>query len=361
MKCNKSRLIYYLGSIGLLCAAMSSCSDPTFRVEGEIYGQDGGTVVLEKADHAGYWKAIDSTRLSKLGKFHIESAAPGAPEIYRLCYGGNYIYIPVDSIETIKVTASADRFGTDFTLEGSENAKSMERFEKELIAFGPSIGNSDSLSAFKKHVYTDYIQNANGSIVSYYILTKVIGGQALYGAEGDDRYIAAVATAFKQFRPNDPRTALLESQATRMRRERNSRAGKQTVVEAPEVNLVEIALSDEDGHEQKLSSYVGDRPTLLIFCELSNGATAADNVKLRSRIAQGGFKVYQVGMDRDKLQWRNSAKNLPWMTVYGGGPDAMTLAQSYMLSTLPAYFIIDSQGTLRERVADLQTALNKLP
>ncbi|MDE5773459.1 MAG: hypothetical protein K2H86_03265, partial [Muribaculaceae bacterium] len=318
-------------------------------------------IVLEKPDHAGYWRAIDSARVSKTGKFHIESAAPGAPEIYRLRYDGEYIYFPIDSIETVKVTSSADRFGTDFTLDGTENAKTMARFEKDLIAFGPYIGNPDSLAAFKKHVYTDYMQNANGSIVSYYILTKVIGDRALYGEDGDDRYIAAVATAFRQFRPNDPRTALLESQATRMRRERNSRAGKQTVVEAPEVNLVEITLSDEDGREQKLSSYVGGKPTLLIFCDLSNGATAADNVKLRSRVAQGGFKVYQVGMDDDKLQWRNSAKNLPWMTVYGGGPDAVALARSYMLNSLPAYFIIDSQGTLRERVADLQTALNKLP
>lgn len=341
--------------------ALTACTDPSFKIKGEIEGADGGSVILEKADHAGYWIPIDSARLSGSGSFSISSPAPDAPQIYRLDYNGEYVYFPVDSIETITLKAPAERFATDFSLEGSDNATALAKFEKELIAFTPYFSNPDSLNNFKRRVYTAYLQDAKGSVVSYYALTKTIGNRALFGDEGDDRYFAAVATSFRQYRPNDPRTVLLEETATRLRRDRNARAGRKTVVEANEINIIEIALTDEDGRPTPLSKAVGGKPTLLMFCQLTDPATPALNAALRSKTQNGAFKVYQVGLDGSRLDWRNSAKNLPWTTVYGGSPeDVATLAQSYQLAQLPAFFIIDAAGNLTDRAYNLDDALRKL-
>ncbi len=49
----------------------------------------------------------------------------------------------------------------------------------------------------------DYIRDGQGSIVSYYVLTKTHGGKALFDPEdpSDTKYYAAVATQFQEFRP----------------------------------------------------------------------------------------------------------------------------------------------------------------
>lgn len=360
----KSRHISHLFSSIAASAllTLAACSEPSFTVKGEIENADGGSIVLEKADHAGFWIPLDSARLSSSGKFSIKRAAPSAPEIFRLRYGNEYVYFPIDSIETVTLKAPANAFATEFTLEGSDNAQQMERFEKELIAFSPMAGNPDSTASFKRHIYSEYLQNSHASVVSYYILTKVVGSKSLFGEDGDDRYFAAVATAFRQYRPDDPRTALLEDVASRMRRERRSRSGQRTVIEAPEINLVEIELPDEDGNKIKLSEYVGNIPTLLMFCDLSDAETPAINARLRTRSEQGKFKVYQIGLDKDRLQWRNAAKNLPWATLYGGSPqEAASLAQAYMIPSLPAFFIIDANGNLTARANDVNDALKRLP
>ncbi len=360
----KSRHISHLFSSIAASAllTLAACSEPSFTVKGEIENADGGSIVLEKADHAGFWIPLDSARLSSSGKFSIKRAAPSAPEIFRLRYGNEYVYFPIDSIETVTLKAPANAFATEFTLEGSDNAQQMERFEKELIAFSPMAGNPDSTASFKRHIYSEYLQNSHASVVSYYILTKVVGSKSLFGEDGDDRYFAAVATAFRQYRPDDPRTALLEDVASRMRRERRSRSGQRTVIEAPEINLVEIELPDEDGNKIKLSEYVGNIPTLLMFCDLSDAETPAINARLRTRSEQGKFKVYQIGLDKDRLQWRNAAKNLPWATLYGGSPqEAASLAQDYMIPSLPAFFIIDANGNLTARANDVNDALKRLP
>lgn len=356
------KLHHIVGSLCLLFAGLTSCSEPTFKVTGEISDADGGNVVLEKADHAGYWIAIDSASVNAGGKFSIKSPSPSAPEIYRLRYHDGYVYIPIDSIETIHLSAPASHFATDYRLSGSENAENMERFEKELISFSAHAADPDSASAFKRHIYSNYLQGSNGSIVSYYILTKVVGDKPLFGDATDDKYFAAVATAFRQYRPDDPRTAMLENVATRLRRERNTRSGRQKVIEAPEVRLVDIELSDENGNIVRLSDYAGGKPTLLMFCQLTDPETPAINAKLRTRAENGRFKVYQVGMDADRLQWRNSAINLPWATLFGGDPEnAGRLARSYMVTKLPAYFIIDANGNLNSRAENLTSALDKLP
>lgn len=344
-------------SLGL--AALSACSDPSFKVKGSVEGADGGSVVLEKADHAGVWIAIDSTRLSSSGAFSISSQAPAAPEIYRLSYNGGYIYFPVDSIETVTVNSKAAAFSTDFTLEGSDNAKALEHFEKDLIAFAPKMAIADSLKAFKRYLYTAYLQDARGSVVSYYALTKTIGGTPLFGDDADAKYFSAVATSFREYRPADPRTPLLERTATEMRRRHNSNAGRKTVMQAREIALPELDLTDEDGARRPLSQCVGGKPTLLVFSLLNDPDAPAINARIRSAVEKKGFAVYHVGLDADRLRWRDAVKSLPWTTVYGGD-NAGDIAVRYQVDRLPSFFIIDSSGRLTDRADGLDDALRKI-
>lgn len=351
----------------LALAGATSCSDPSFKVKGEISGLPSddasrGAVVLEMADHAGYWVPVDSAELGKSGKFSISAPAPAAPQIYRLAYKDQYIYFPVDSTETVTVDASASVFATGFTLEGSDNAEAMEKLEKKIIAFTPHMGEADAVRDFKRSLYTEYLQNAKGSVVSYYVLTKTVGGKPLFGDTSDYPYFAAVATAFRQFRPGDPRTLLLENTARQLHSRRLEESGRQTVVQAAETGVIDISLTDRDGNPAPLSQNIGGgKKTLLMFTVLGAPDSPAVNATLRSHYNAGEFNIYQVGLDRSRLDWRNAAQNLPWTTVYGGAEkDAAYLGSIYNITEVPTYFIIDASGALTDRAQSLDDAIRLL-
>lgn len=347
------------GSLALL--SLASCSDPSFCVNGVIEDADGKTVTIEKADHAGYWIALDSVKLGNSGKYKFKQPAPAAPEIYRLSLDGSHIYFPVDSIENITIDAPAARFATGFTITGSDDATSLGNFEKELISYAPKLANADSARNFKRRVYANYLQEAKGSVVSYYILTKTVNDKPLFGDDEDYRYFAAVATSFRQFRPEDPRTAILEQTATDAIRRANAAMGKKNVVQAEELNFIPVMLPDENGSNVALADIAGKgKPTLLIFSNLTDDATPAMNIELKKLVDAGSVNIYNVSFDDDALLWRNAARNLPWTTVYADMENARKLVGSYQLTNLPVIFLIVADGNLKARyssVAELKKAL----
>ncbi len=343
-----------------LLLAAAACQDPSFSIKGEIDGGDGKTLILEKADNAGQWISIDSTHLDSKGKFSFSGYPPAAPEIYRLALDGNYVYFPVDSIDRLTLTAPAARFSTDFTLEGTENAVNMAQFEKDLIAAIPNLSIPDSAASFKRKTFAKYLQNAKGSVVSYYILTKTVGGKPLFDTAEDARYFAAVATGFRQFRPNDPRCELLERTATEGLRRKAEAQGKTRIVEATELGYFPITLPDEAGHDVSLSDLVGKGlPVILVFEDLSDHDSEALTAELKDLAQNGRAKVYSVGMDPDQLVWRNIAKNLPFTTVYANVSQSRDLCVRYQFADLPTIFVISPEGSIIGRPADIE-ALRKL-
>ncbi|MBD5337842.1 MAG: DUF4369 domain-containing protein [Bacteroides sp.] len=336
-------------SLAALC--ITSCSEPEFTVKGTVEDGAGKMITLEQPDHAGIWIPVDSVEIKSSGAFSMSRIAPIAPEVYRLRLDGNYVYFPVDSIETITVDAPAARFATDFSLSGSDQAKALEKFEKELISAAPKLSNPDSARNFKRHIFTAYLQNARGSVVSYYILTKTVGGEPLFSTDSDAGYFAAVATAMKEYRPDDPRVDLLTRTATAGRRSKAAGKGQSRVIEAPEISYINMTLPSTDGKDISLSSVAGKgKPVVLVFSDLSDATTPALNAELRNL---QGVEIYNVGLDNDQLQWRNAAANLPWICVYANDTEASRLIPGYNITALPTIYVIDAAGNLKARCASV--------
>ncbi len=348
-------------SVGLLAISLlaTACSDPSFKIKGDIEGADSQPVVLEKADFHGVWVAVDSTRTSGSGSFSITQAAPAAPEIYRLNIDGRYVYIPVDSTESITVTSTLADFGRKYSVAGSENAELLAGFDREFMAF-PENAPADSITAFKRRVFTNYMYRNPGSVVTYYILTKTRGDQPLFDPQSDEdyKYFAAVATGYKQLRPDDPHTRLLENTTLEALRARNSRKGIKRTIEAEELKLLDITLNDETGVARKLSDVAGKgKPTVLVFSLM----TAQESPEFNRRLAQlrdsrgGNLVIYQVSLDPDQYAWRDAASNLPWITVYDPEGLESRAAAQYNVGTLPAFYIINAQGELVDRAFDFDS------
>ena len=347
------KLLSKISFLALSSAIMTiGCSKNEFKVKGEIYGGENKTVLLERTGFQGQWIPVDSAHINKTGGFSLKFPAPQSPEIFRLVLDNKYIYFPVDSIETITVTSSFDKFGNDFTLTGSPDAERMERFEKELL--DAYYSNTDSLKTFKKEVYTKYMKELPGSIVSFYILTKTIDGKPLYnpGNPDDRKYFAAVATGFKTHRPNAPQTTLLEQTALQALKEKNKEEGKYLSIEANEITIIDMDLQDDKGNNVKLSDVVGKgKPVAVIFSLLNHQDSPEINMALAEIYNRKGGNVefYNVSLDSDQYAWREAAHNLPWITVYSPGEFMSEDAAKYNVIQLPSFFIYNSEGELTSR------------
>lgn len=340
-----------------LVFTLNSCKEDTFKITGEIDGASNQSIVLEKSDFYGRWILLDSTKIKDNGQFEIKFPAPGAPDIYRLSLGKGYIYFPIDSTETINVKSSVSEFGRDFTLSGSKKAEQMEEFEKEIHSY-QGYNSSDSLSELKKRIFTKYIKDFPGSIVSFYILTKTIDGKPLYSPTDniDTKYFGAVATGFKSIRPDDPHTALLEQTYLNAKKRKNAESGKFMTLEANEIKVLEIELPDESGKIIKLSDVVGNgKPVAVIFSALTASESPEFNMELAKIYDRykGNVEFYNVSLDPDQYTWRESAVNIPWITVYAPAQFNSEAARLYNVNQIPTIFVYDRQGELVDRPTTL--------
>ncbi len=338
-----------LGGV-ILCG----CGEPRFKVEGTLSGADGEKIVLEKADYSGRWQVVDSTRTDSDGHFSISHIAPNAPEIFRVGAGGEWVYLPIDSTETVTLTAPLEGFATQFSLSGTPGAEAMEKFEKEVHALGEHP-DAASLDNFRRGVFSRYLQDARGSVVSYYILTKTLDGRPLFDASDPEgvRYVAAVASSFRQFRPEDPRTQLLETAAREGLRKRNAAKGRTHTMEAEAIGYFDMTLPDASGNPKSLSDVAGHgKRTLLVFTLMNHPDSPELNRRLRE-LAAAGSDIYQVSFDAEQYEWREGARNLPWTNVFDPeGQQSPRLAQ-YNISVLPTVFVIDASGQITSRIEDM--------
>lgn len=359
---NKIALRAFGASALALMAMLGACSDNDFKIKGDITDADNEKIILEKADFSGFWSIVDSTRTDKDGRFNFSVPRQSGPEIFRLALGDRFIYLPVDSTETITVSSSLAGFGHEFSLDGSEQARNMEAFEKDLLAFAPNFDIPDSLDNFKKHVYNNYLHDAKGSIVSYYILTKTVGNRLLFDPATEDfRYITAVANSFDHFRPDDAHTPILKQLAMAGRSNHNELNGIKTIIEATEVSVLEIELDDENGKTQKLTDRVGKgKPVIVAFTLMRDGVTPDINRQLAEIYNSGRADIYNVSPDPDQYGWRESVKNLPWTTVLDPSAGQHNVFLQYNVGQLPMFYLYDSAGDLVARSATVKGIKEKL-
>ncbi|MDE7412385.1 MAG: DUF4369 domain-containing protein [Muribaculaceae bacterium] len=353
-----------LASLIAVCVlGMGGCKKNEFKVNGTVEGGSDKSIVLEKADFHGRWIPVDSARVGGTGSFSITSARPSSPEIYRLSLGDRYIYLPVDSTETLTVSSTASKFGHEFTVTGSPQAEKMAAFEKELLAL--DFNDKAKRDEFKKNVYSKYLKDAQGGIMSYYVLTKTVGNTPLYDVTDntDAKYYAAVATAFEQFRPNDPHVGMLRQASIDAMKRKNSAAGRKRVVEAEEIKLIDITLPDETGTDRRLSDVVGHgKKGVMIVSMMNEKESPAINKALADLYNSRGGAVtfYMVSLDSGLYEWREAAKNLPWVTVSDSEGRNSGILTKYNVTEMPAFFIFDTEGQLIDRAVSIDELKTKI-
>lgn len=352
------KLSIALVAVAAMAVVAGGCSrSGQWTVKGNVEGAKGSTLFLEAPGHTG-WYALDSARIGSNGSFSMSMAAPSAPEIYRLRLGSQELYFPIDSIETVTVQADSATFATESTLAGSAQAEMMTYVDKRVRE--AAAARSEKSDSLLKRELTAMILGEPYGIVSYYIVQKRVNGKPLFNPSdrSDIRVIGAVANAYAQYRPNDPRTAYLTALflANRVPSARAAGSVPTDTIEVTQINYFDIDLYDETGTARKLSDAVnGNRVVVLSFANYEDETSPALNIelgKLYEQYGGKGLEIYQVGVGDDQYRWRQSANNLPWITVYQSPASPAGNITNYNVRSLPAVFVI-AGGDITDRITDI--------
>lgn len=341
---------------------LAGCTDSNqWKVSGNVEGASGKEMILEASTN-GRWYPIDTIAIDDKGNFSASQKAAGYPDIYRLRMEGKSLYFPVDSIESVTIQANAANFEQDYSVSGSTDADNMMAANNRINEAVTQLGVEKALtdSVLKRELSRIIVGNPSG-IVAYYIINKNIGGRPLFnpGDRKDVRVIGAVANAFSQLRANDPRTTYLRNLFLA-----NRQFAAGDTIHAEEINLFDINLYDEKGKKHSLVELSKEGKVILLnFAVYGAEYSPAYNLALNElykRYHGQGLEIYQVSVDDDEFAWKQSAKNLPWITVYNSPADGSVNLMRYNVQTLPTTFIINRKGELVERVEDVTKLPSKL-
>lgn len=343
-----------LPSVALMSAALASCSHGNeWELSGVVNGAENGTeLILETSDN-GRWYGIDTLKTDASGRFSILQKAPQRPTVYRLRLNDRFIYFPIDSIDKLTLTTKFSAFDEAFDLEGSSEADMMESIDKSIIVAGQKKGIEQMLadSLLKRELGRKVLANPSG-ITAYYIVNKRVGGRPIFNpnASFDRKIIGAVATAYGEKHPTDPRTTYLRELYL------SGRQATVRTVEAPETPMFDIRLFDRTGTEQSLTEVAAkNKVVVLNFTTHSAGAAPALNSllnKVREQYHSSGMEIYQVSVGDDERHWIEVSKNLPWISVYQSEAGDATPLLNYNVNQLPATYVIVN-GEIRERVTEI--------
>lgn len=347
-------------------ALLTACDGNKFQVEGTVEGaNDSTTLILEQSSN-GEWFILDSVKVDKNGHFSVSAPAPEVPNIFQLRLGGQTICFPIDSLDHLTIKSNLANFGSDYTISGSEHAEQVMKIDKEAMQLAGGKGTAAQLQSWKDQLARQIVADPSG-IVAYYTINKYIDGKPLFDPTNDNdlRIIGAVANAFNSFRPDDPRTDYLVNLLLNGQRRRRAMSAPSDTVYADVASIIDIKLQDYDGKEYSLSKVAADnRVVLLDFTAYTIDISPRLN-KLLNDIYQQyhsrGLAIYQVSVDQDNVAWRQSAQNLPWITVFDPLSINSQNVGAYNVTGIPTTFIIKN-GEIVERVEDasqLKTAVAK--
>ena len=378
------KVVYFL--LALVFVGLGACDNgPKFKVQGEVTGAEDKTLYFEASGLEGI-VLLDSVKLRGNGSFSFSESCPESPEFYRLRMGGKVINFSVDSTETVVVKTNAEKFDTDYVVEGSENnlkIKELVMMQAELQQKVDKLAQSNLpaglaqtqllslVNAYKEKVKRGYIYAAPDKTYAYFALFQTLNGYMIFDPlsnKDDVRCFGAVATSLNNAYPHADRSRNLYNMV--IKGMKNTRTPHQEVVEIDpsiikETSIIDIQLKDVKGNVRTLTELKG-KVVLIDFTVYNNSMSSVHNLALRElydKYQERGLEIYQISLDADEHFWKTSAANLPWVSVRDANGSYSQYVTLYGVTELPSVFLVGRDNVLKmrgEKIEDLEAELRKL-
>ena len=322
----------------LFCACTSS---DNYTIKGDIPNAEGQMVFL---DEIGFSKTprTDSVKLKKNGRFAFTgSNNKKEPKFFRVRYAGNTLTVPIDSTETVNIK--------------THNGK---------LAFSnsPSAEMLDSLAKYDKEKIKRIIYSNPKSAVAVYALLLSNNDRPMFDIadKTDFQFYAMVATAYNLHHPESEYTQWLRKIVYDKKNAQRAQRNLQKALEnSTEKGFFDIALPDVNGNIKKLSDLKGNA-VLLTFSYFNSDYYKEEELALRhinGETHNPPLKIYAISFDADYELWHSQASNLPWISVHDKNSLRSVLLNTYNISALPTYFIVNADGDIVSRHEALNEAV----
>ena len=378
------KVVYFL--LALVLVGLSACdNEPKFKVQGEVTGAENKTLYFEASGLEGI-VLLDSVELGSNGSFSFAGTCPESPEFYRLRLGNKVINFAVDSTESVMVKAAAEKFDTEYAIEGSENnlkikelvllQAGLQQKVDKLAQSGIPAGLAQKqlmtyINEYKDKVKRNYIYAAPNKTYAYFALFQTLNGYMIFdplASKDDVKCFAAVATSLNNAYPHADRSRNLYNMV--IKGMKNTREPQQEVVEIDpsiikEADIIDIKLKDLKGNVRTLTELKG-KVVLIDFTVYNNAMSAAHNLALRElygKYQAQGLEIYQISLDGDEHFWKTSADNLPWICVRDAAGPYSQYVSIYNVAGLPSVFLVGRDNVLKlrgENIQDLEAEIRKL-
>ena len=373
--------VFFLSIISAATVSiLASCGDEErngWSLKGNIAGANDSTLYIEKPSGMA-WIILDSISTDASGNFSYTAKFPenGSQSIYRVRLGDRVVYFPVDSIETLTLTAKNSDMDLIHSLKGSVAAEGFNAVDSVIydavnrVGIDAAVNDSELIAGLG-----DLILGDTTCVVSYYIINKPIGDKKIFTP--NDKFkvklIGAVANKYNHYRPDDPRTKELTSLFENSRRVLRGGKVQGATAEARLALRPEIDFIRKDAHGKNVDlNEIIDRGTGITVVNLVNYADpqATANIMvlgdLYDKYKSQGLEIVQIGFDDNEAYWRQNALSMPWITMFSRPDESMEFLMNYNanpISSGPSNFIFSADGELVKRIdnpADLEAAVDEM-
>ncbi|MFR9626838.1 MAG: TlpA disulfide reductase family protein [Rikenellaceae bacterium] len=336
-------------------------------VSGEVVcGEDGVSMIYLDQVQSGVRKTIDSVELSSTGRYRfVVKSAPVTPMVYELRYDMGRAPILGRRGDHVKVSTLGS-LSLNYTVGGSEETELLRTFYQNYVKQSSELNkiaaryaamqreNEDAVDVVRecnelyrdiKHDQIKFIVTNKGTMAAVYALFQLLPGDSFIVSESSDViYTRAVLEGISERYPQSPYVSLLKH------RIEASEARIELINSVSYSDYPELRLNDMFGKTIALSSLVG-KVILIDFWSAEVGSSNRNNVDLKeiyNTYKDGGFEVYQVGIDTSKSIWINTvqAQKLPWISVSDlQGTRSQSLGL-YNITKIPSNILISKSGEI---------------
>lgn len=384
------KTISTLTALLFIALVVSSCGGKKFHVNGTITEAADSILYFENMSLDGP-VTVDSVKLSDKGDFSFSDDAPSAPEFYRLRIANQIINLSIDSTETVTVKADYPHMSTGYSVDGSEDCKTIKDLAIKQINLqsfilgienNPAVGYDAAedtitkvIEQYKDYIKRNYIYKQPMKASSYFALFQTIGNRLIFNpreSKEDIKAFAAVATSWDVYYPNSLRGENLHNIAIEgmknVRIIESKMAQSQQGIDPSKINtsnIIEIALRDNRGNMRRLTDMKG-RVVLLDFHVFGADGSTQRIMRLRdiyNKYHSKGLEIFQVSLDPDEHFWKTQTAALPWICVHDDDAMNSNLLVQYNIQRLPTFFLVDKNNVLFKRdsqIKDLDQAIQSL-
>lgn len=355
----------------IMALLATACNSSTAKISGKLAGGDSEDNVKLSVLQSDGTYITDSTAMDSKGRFSFKmNLQDGHARIVNLGYNNESVTLIVAPGDNININALAFNI-SNYTVEGSKESELVKEINDVIV---DGLYRLDSLAKRPESRSTD-VEIRKRAVIEYMRELQGIKRSQIKFAMENSKSLAAIY-ALRQKLPQEEyfinpdielyySRMLIDSLETTYPDSPYVKGLRRTIEEADGVENVrnmlneslaepkgfpEIELEDMYGNKQMLSSLSGRIIILDFWSVRSEGDSAnnADMKQLYERYHKDGLEIYQVNLDEQKADWINTVQrqNLPWINVRALGGFASNAVSGYNVSSLPANYVIDREGTI---------------